>query len=98
MGASKLAQIDSSLIKLGALTRAIGHPTRLKIYQLLKEQKVLRSTDLCNYLLLSKTSIHNHLLKMKDAEVIEFEFLPNCYLLRLNESKMEPLLEFLEKL
>jgi len=85
MGASKTHQFSDLEIGSALIARALAHPARIKILLLLKDHTNLRNVDLVEHLSLSRSTVNNHLTKLKDAELIELEFHNNSYLIRKNK-------------
>lgn len=98
MGATKYEIHEVSTINLSMVTRALAHPARLKIVELLHEFETIRNIDLIHDLELSKSTLNVHLQKLKDADLIHFTFSPNCYLIRLNSKNLYGLIDFLLKI
>jgi len=81
-------------VALGA--RALNHPCRVKMMDLIWENKGLTSTDLIKFFKLSKSTIREHIVKLKDAGFVEIEYTPHCYLLSINTSKYQKFQSFTE--
>ena len=78
MGSSKTYQFTQEEISLSLVGRALAHPARITILKYLKENGICRNVDLMPVLQLGKTTVHEHLLKLKDAGLIDVEFTPLC--------------------
>lgn len=95
MGATKTLQYSNEFLKISKIADALGHPARLTIFKLLMDGEKIRQADLGKVLQLKRTSIQSHLRKMKDAQIIELEFLPTEYIIHLNQREVNQLHSFL---
>jgi DNA-binding transcriptional ArsR family regulator len=89
MGASKTQQYSDLEISTAIIARALAHPARLRILNLLNEHHQLRNIDLVEHLSLVQSTINAHLTKLKDAQLIELEFNSNCYRIKTNDLAIE---------
>lgn len=83
MGASKTYQYSDKEIHSAQIARALAHPARIRILSLIKNDNFVRNVDLAYHLQLVPSTINAHLKKLCDADLIEMEFMHNCYLIRL---------------
>jgi len=60
-------------IKTARIAKAIGHPVRLYILELLSKQACCYSGDLTDVLPIAKSTLSQHLKELKDAELIQGE-------------------------
>lgn len=97
MGASKTEQYSQSTIKLAKLANALGHPARITIVKTLQEYESFRFTDFQKILQLSQPTVQNHLAKLKSAELIELDYHPHEYHVRLNHQNIDSLNYFLSE-
>ncbi len=81
MAASKTKYYSNEEIKLAQTARALSHPARVRILSLIKDKGFVRNCDLMPLLRLDKNTIHHHLIKLKDAELVRSEFNHNSYLI-----------------
>lgn len=88
MGATKTHQYTTAEINSAAIAKALAHPARIRIINLLKESSFIRNTDLIPILNLSKTSVQSHLTCMIKANIVEQHFFQNAYLLQLKEDNI----------
>lgn len=85
MGAIKSNDYDRLEMDLSLIGRAVGHPARVKILKLLKEQILeCRNVDLASYLKFSKPNVKRHLDFLNDAGMIEVEYFVHYYNVRLS--------------
>lgn len=79
MGASKTQQYNQHELAFAKLSLALAHPARVRIMQIIDKEEFIRNIDLLEPLNLTKSTIHKHIKKLKDANLIELEFLRNSY-------------------
>lgn len=60
-------------IKLARIAKALGHPVRIYILELLSKQACCYSGDLTDVLPIAKSTLSQHLKELKDAELIQGE-------------------------
>lgn len=82
-----------SLAKVG---RALAHPARIRIIELLSTHDFCRNVDLIELLDLSKTSVHNHLRKMEEAGLISVNYIPNAMKITLKPKATNRIEQFCE--
>jgi predicted transcriptional regulator len=97
MGASKTKHYSKETIQIAQLANALGHPARITIIQLLKENTYFRNVEFQKALQLSQTTVHNHLLKLKSAKLIEFNYSPNEYHVNLIPENLDDLNYFIRE-
>ncbi len=95
MGATKTKIFSASEKEIANIGRALAHPARIRIMQILKEKPYVRNCDLTHELKLCKKTVHDHLNKLKDARLIQTEFYWNSYYIRRNEGADEIMVHFL---
>jgi ArsR family transcriptional regulator, arsenate/arsenite/antimonite-responsive transcriptional repressor len=59
--------------KIARFARAMGHPVRIYILELLSEQSCCYSGDLSEVLPIAKSTLSQHLKELKDAGLIQGE-------------------------
>lgn len=96
MGASKTYQYSKTELQTAKIARALSHPARIRIIKILSENKFVRNIDLTHELSLVSSTVHDHLIKLQDADLIDFNFRPNCYLIRLKNDPMDQILRHFE--
>lgn len=67
---------DTSLKDLARFAKAMGHPTRLHILQLLDNQSCCFTGDLVEVIPLAQSTISQHLKELKNAGLIQGEINP----------------------
>ncbi len=63
-------------IKLARIAKAMSHPVRLMILELLSQQSCCYSGDLAEDLPIARSTLSQHLKELKDAGLIQGELLP----------------------
>jgi DNA-binding transcriptional ArsR family regulator len=89
MGASKTAHYSKNEIEEALVGRALGHPARIRIIHILDKMQTANSMELTGLLELNLTSVHNHLNKLIDANIVSVEFKNNGYQLILNRTVIQ---------
>jgi ArsR family transcriptional regulator, arsenate/arsenite/antimonite-responsive transcriptional repressor len=97
MGASKPNNYSEKELHLSTIARALAHPARISMIQILREVKTFRNTDFAKKLRLSPTAIGNHIDKLKDAELVDIYYGPHHYLISLRTKNLRRLSLFLEE-
>jgi hypothetical protein len=64
--------------------RALSHPARIRILQILNEKSPVRNCDLIDILKLAKSTVHDHLKKMEEAGLIQTDYFLNCFYVSKN--------------
>ena len=95
MGATKINHYSTESIQLAQLANALGHPARITIIKTLKENSYLRNVDFRSVLNLSSTSVHDHLVKLKSANIVEFHYFHHEYRIYLVPEILDELNFFL---
>lgn len=95
MGASKTIQYSENTKSIAKIALALSHPARVQIINSLRENTILRSVDLQKILSLSKSTIHHHVIKLYNAQILQLDFYPTEYHLRLNRHNLECFENFL---
>ncbi|MFC2096613.1 ArsR/SmtB family transcription factor [Bacteroidota bacterium] len=60
-------------LRLSRFAKALGHPVRLYILEVLSKQACCYSGDLTDVLPIAKSTLSQHLKELKDAELIQGE-------------------------
>jgi ArsR family transcriptional regulator, arsenate/arsenite/antimonite-responsive transcriptional repressor len=71
MVVSKTELFDETLQARASLFKALAHPARLQILQFLAETKTCISGDISEELPLSRTTVNQHLMELKEAGLIK---------------------------
>ncbi len=67
---------DVELKQLARFAKALGHPIRLKILQLLNNQACCFTGDLVDVLPIAQSTVSQHLKELKEAGLIQGELNP----------------------
>ena len=62
--------------RLARFAKALGHPIRIAILQMLASQECCYHGDMSEVLPIAKSSLSQHLKELKDAELIQGEIIP----------------------
>lgn len=65
--------IGADQVKMARYAKALGHPTRVFILDLLSKQNCCYSGDLSEELMIAKSTLSQHLKELKDAGLIQGE-------------------------
>jgi DNA-binding transcriptional ArsR family regulator len=90
-------------ISISLTGRAISHPCRVKMIELLIEHPKLTNKELTEILQLSKSTVHNHLTKLWDAGLINVSYFPHSLCVEITKEqilmyrKLEALFDFKPK-
>lgn len=81
MPISKTTYFDQKQNALAIIAKALGHPARIAILQVLMKQKTCVCNDIVMELPLAQATISQHLKVLKDAGLVKGEIAPNksCY-------------------
>ena len=81
MGATKIAEYSEMEITLAKYAKALAHPARTAILNLLIEKQVCICGDIVDELPLSQSTVSQHLKELKEAGLIkgEIEGASVCY-------------------
>jgi ArsR family transcriptional regulator len=81
MGASKLVDYTQKEINLAKYSKALGHPARVAIINLLINKQSCFCGDIVDELPISQSTVSQHLKELKDAGLIkgEIEGASVCY-------------------
>jgi Mn-dependent DtxR family transcriptional regulator len=97
MPVKKTEQFTPFENQIASIGRALSHPARIKIIELTRENGYSRNVDLIKQLKLSKSSVHNHIQKLIDADLIRLKYYPNQYLIQLTKNGLFALNNFVQE-
>lgn len=105
MAINKAQLFDTTHKRTAELMKALGHPARIAIVELLAERKTCICGDITDELPLAQSTVSQHLKALKNAGIItgEIDGVRTCYCLDEEGSKevsrlFVPLINKLEKL
>ncbi len=67
---------ETDKIQLARFAKALGHPTRIQILNLLENQSCCFTGDLVEVLPIAQSTVSQHLKELKDAGLIQGELNP----------------------
>lgn len=76
-------------ISISLIGRALAHPCRVKMIQLLIKHPCLTNRELTQRLQLSKSTIHDHLTKLWDAGLINVSYSPHSLCVEITSEQIE---------
>jgi ArsR family transcriptional regulator len=81
MATSKLEGMNKDTIRLAEFARALSHPARIRILEILAERNTCICGEIVNLLPLSQSTVSQHLKELKKAGLIrgEIEGPKTCY-------------------
>jgi DNA-binding transcriptional ArsR family regulator len=71
MGASKITEYTKNEIELANYAKALSHPARIAILNLLVKKQACVCGDIVDELPLSQSTVSQHLIKLKEAGLIK---------------------------
>lgn len=71
MGASKITEYTEKEIELANYAKALSHPARIAILNLLVKKQACVCGDIVEELPLSQSTVSQHLIKLKEAGLIK---------------------------
>lgn len=95
MPAFKTDHYPSATKSIANTAKALAHPARVRIVQLLRDYPGCRNIDLVKQLSLSKATVHDHLQFLRRADLVYFYHHQNSFSVYLNEQHFDQLLFFL---
>ena len=89
MGTTKTEEFTGKDIKLAKYTKALGHPARIAILQLLLKKQNCICGDIVEELPLSQSTVSQHLKELKEAGLIkgDIDGVKICYCIDEKEWK-----------
>lgn len=83
MAKAKKEEFTKKEVKLSELAKALAHPARIRILNILFENNICMTGDIVNLLPLSQSTVSQHLLELKKVGLIkgEVEGPKTCYCL-----------------
>lgn len=84
--------------QVAIIGEAICHPARKRIIQLLKSNKNLTNTKLSKILNLSKPAVTRHLLKLSEANIINYKYNIHEFKIKLNTDGFNKMEQFIAEM
>ncbi|TXI83484.1 MAG: ArsR family transcriptional regulator [Crocinitomicaceae bacterium] len=95
MGASKTSQFNEQTIHLATIARALAHPARITIVEHLLKHQCIMQKEIASIVQLSPVTVHDHISKLKDANLLDFHFVHNQNMVSLKLYNISILTNFL---
>ncbi|MDF3025939.1 MAG: regulatory protein ArsR [Fluviicola sp.] len=89
MGAIKYFNYSPQVISISLLGRAIAHPCRVQMIELLIENKKLNNQGFSMYFGMTRSTIHDHLVKLWQADIITIQSGQEGTIASITESQIE---------
>ena len=88
-------EFSEEQIKLSRIAKALGHPVRIAIMQMLADQSCCYHGDMSEVIPVAKSTLSQHLNELKEAGLIQGEFTPPTVKYCINKDKWEIISELL---
>jgi len=95
MGAIKPGNYTNQEINLSLIHRALAHPIRIQIVKIILDQHKTSAFELAKFLNVSPKTIKDHLEKLHDGQVIQYEYIHHAYLISLHPNQMDYIQSFI---
>lgn len=82
-------------IRLSRIAKALGHPVRIAILELLANQSCCYHCDMSEIIPVAKSTLSQHLTELKEAGLIQGEFTPPTVKYCINRENWENIRELL---
>ncbi|MDD2315116.1 MAG: metalloregulator ArsR/SmtB family transcription factor [Proteiniphilum sp.] len=82
-------------IRLSRIAKALGHPVRIAILELLANQSCCYHGDMSEIIPVAKSTLSQHLTELKEAGLIQGEFTPPTVKYCINRENWENIRELL---
>ena len=89
MGTTKDQIFSNATNEMANLLKALGHPARFEIINLLRHEKTCCGTKILNLIPLSQSTISKHLSELRNADIISCEQKGNSSNYSLNDSVLK---------
>lgn len=74
MGTSKKELYSEEELSTALVGRAIGHAARLHILRKIEPSGIVTNKQVAEELMLDKATVHDHVLKMIEADLVDYEY------------------------
>lgn len=88
MGAIKPGNFSNQEINLSLIHRALAHPIRIQIVKIILDQHTISAFELAKFLNVSPKTIKDHLEKLHDGQVVQYEYIHHAYLISLHPNQI----------
>jgi len=89
-------EFSEEQVKLSRIAKALGHPVRIAIMQMLANQSCCYHGDMSEVIPVAKSTLSQHLNELKDAGLIQGEFTPPTIKYCINKENWESIRDMLE--
>jgi predicted transcriptional regulator len=89
MGVIKYFNYSPQVISISLLGRALAHPCRVRMIELLIENKKLNNQGFAMYFGMTRSTIHDHLVKLWQADIITIQSEQGGTIASITESQIE---------
>lgn len=89
MGVIKYFDYSPQTLSISMVGRALAHPCRVKIMELLLERKKLNNQEFADYFGMTRSTIHDHLVKLWQADIIHIASEQGATIASITESQVE---------
>ncbi|MBK8683596.1 MAG: winged helix-turn-helix transcriptional regulator [Bacteroidetes bacterium] len=97
MGATKTDSFSDKQLKLAAISKAMGHPARIAILELLLKSPSCICGDIVEKLPLAQATVSQHLRELKEAGLIKGRISGTAICYCLEEKTLEDLSAFINR-
>jgi predicted transcriptional regulator len=94
MGATKKYFYNENQLLISSLCKALGHPARVTIIELLSQNEHMNCMDLQSKIKLSQSSISDHCQTLHHCGIIGYEVLGNNCFYHLNNTILNDVVDF----
>ena len=98
MGLIKQNNYDGEELRFATISNALAHPARKRIIEMTQTEDLVYQAVLPEMLNLCKTAVHNHILVMRKADLIDEYYFTHYSQIKLNIKTMEVYMKELERL
>ena len=96
MGLTKRVGFKQDVNDVANVFKALGHPARIQIMNVLLNTKTATCGEIVKVLPLAQSTVSKHLLELKKAELINISFLGKNSIYYLEKSKLSILSQFID--
>lgn len=95
MGFTKRSDFQNSFNDLSESFKALGHPARIQIMNILLQKKSCTCGEIVSDLPLAQSTVSKHLLELKKASFVNIQFAGKSTIYSIEENNFQVLIEFL---
>lgn len=98
MGVTKKIGFEEDINNIAEVFKALGHPARLQIMNILLRRENCSCGNIVNDLPLAQSTVSNHLLELKKASLIDINFSGKSSIYSVKKDKLNVLNQFINLL